>query len=182
MNGRLFLLRVYLPTIVRRSILRELIEATARAFGRECPPTGGLSAAEMNDLAVDLSSAWADDAIARQEDLGALQRRMFAEAAALGRRARERLRVGSEREGLQAARLIYRAIGIDLRPGAGGEVRVPRCAFARRYRPAACRLMSAMDSGLISGLTGADGLVFTARLTEGAPACRASIRLAGDMP
>jgi hypothetical protein len=35
--------------------------------------------------------------------------------------------------------------------------------------------MSAMDSGLIAGLTGAAGLVFTARITEGAPACRAVI-------
>lgn len=182
MNGRLLLLRMHLPAIVRRSVLRELIAATARAFGRECPPMSDLSADELQDLAVDLSGAWADDAIDGREDLSAVQRRLFAEATALGRRARDRLRVRSAREGLQAARLIYRAIGIDFRPGAGGDVLVSSCRFARRYRPAVCGLMSSMDSGLISGLTDADRLRFTARLTEGAPACRARLLHVGGEP
>jgi hypothetical protein len=36
-----------------------------------------------------------------------------------------------------------------------------------------------MDSGLIAGLTGAAGLRFTQRITEGAPACRALVVHAG---
>jgi hypothetical protein len=32
-----------------------------------------------------------------------------------------------------------------------------------------------MDSGLIAGLTGAAGIRFTDRITEGAPACRAVV-------
>lgn len=175
MNGRLLLLRMHVPAVVRRSILRELVAAMARGFGHDGPSTSGLSAAELTEIAVDLSSTWADDAIEAQEDLTALRRRLFAEAEVLGRRARERLRVRSDTDGLEAVRLIYRAIGIDLRPRAWGDVVVARCAFATRYRPATCRLMSSMDSGLIAGLTGADGLRFTARLTEGAPACRARI-------
>ena len=175
MNGRLLLLRVYMPAIVRQSILRDLLAAMARAFERDRPSTTGLSAVELNELIVDLSSTWAEDAIAGR-DLEPLEQRLFAEAAALGRRARGRLRIRSDVEGLEAARLIYRAIGIDLAwSGADGHIVVPRCAFATRYRPATCLLMSSMDSGLIAGLTGAEGLRFTARLTEGAPACRARI-------
>ena len=42
--------------------------------------------------------------------------------------------------------------------------------------------MSSMDSGLIAGLTGARGLRFTERITEGAAACRAFVLHAGGAP
>ena len=69
MNGRLLLLRVYMPAIVRRSILRELLGATARAFERDLPSTTGLSTIELNALVVDLSSAWAEYSIDGRADL-----------------------------------------------------------------------------------------------------------------
>ena len=179
MNARLFFLRTHLPAAVRRSILRELLTAMSSAFDRTCPPTAGLSVTALNDLVVERSRTWADEALETSWDLAPLQRRLFAEAEALGRRTRHRLRIRSETDGLVAARVIYRAIGIDLRPRPHGEVVVPRCVFAGAYRPAVCRLMSSMDSGLIAGLTGAAGLRFIARLTEGAALCRARILHAG---
>ena len=182
MNARLLLLRAHLPDAVRRSILRELLTAMSSAFDRTCPPTAGLSAHALNDLVVERSRTWADESIETEVDLAPLERRLFSEAWALGRRARHRLMIRSERDGLLAARVIYRAIGIDFRSRSHGEVVVPRCGFARTYHPAVCRLMSSMDSGLISGLTGADGVRFTARLTEGATMCRARILHTGGKP
>lgn len=175
MNIRLTLLRLHLPEALRRSVLRELITTTARAFGRTPPRTAGVPARTLSAVAVERSNAWAREAIAAGTDLRGIQAHLFSEASTLGARARRRLRVGGEAEGLAAARLVYRAIGIDLRPGCAGDVVVPRCAFAGAYSPEVCRLMSAMDSGLIAGLTGAEGMRFTARLTEGAPACRALV-------
>ena len=102
-------------------------------------------------------------------------------AFALGRRARRRLGVRSEEEGLAAASVLYDAIGIEFSSRHGGSVLVPRCAFAGAYGPDVCRLMSAMDSGLIAGLTGSAGLRFTQRLTEGAVACRASVVHSGGV-
>jgi hypothetical protein len=113
-------------------------------------------------------------------DLGRVEHRLFYEACVLGRLARDRLGVQSELEGLAAARVFYRAIGIDFRPNRTGDVVVARCAFARAYGPDVCRLMSSMDSGLIAGLTGRGGLRFTERITEGAAACRALVFAAGD--
>ena len=182
MNARLLLLRAHLPGIVRRSILRELLTAMATAFQRDGPPTAGLSAEALNDLVVQRSSAWADEAIATQQDLAPLEQRLFSEAEVLGRRARDRLRIRSETDGLVAAGVIYRAIGIDLRSRSHGGIEVSSCAFARVYHPAVCRLLSSMDSGLIAGLTGADGLLFTSRLTEGAPTCRAYLLHSGGVP
>lgn len=175
MNARLLLVRLHLPASIRRSILRELIAAMARAFEREMPPTMGLSSAELMSLAVESSRAWAEDAIREAPDLGRLERRLFYEAAGLGRQARVRLRINTEMDGMAAARVIYRAIGIDFRSRRSPEVLISRCAFARAYGPDVCRLMSSMDSGLIVGLTGALGMRFTQRLTDAAPACRAVI-------
>jgi hypothetical protein len=174
-NIRVLLLRLHVPGTIRRSVLRDLIAATARAFERDSPDTAELTEPELMACAAGLSRTWANDAIRSGADLARIERRMVSEASELGRRARSRLRVTSEADGLAAARIIYRAIGIDFRPRGTGEVVVPRCAFARVYGPGECRLMSSMDSGLIAGLTGAGGLRFTERITEGAAACRALV-------
>lgn len=175
MNVRLVLLRLHLPGFVRRSIIRDLIAAAARAFWQDPPPTSNLRSRELVTLAIDRSRMWADDAIRTRADLDRIKQRMFLETFEMGRRARRRLRVETEAEGLAAARIIYRAIGIDFRPRGYGHIEVPRCAFARAYGANVCRLMSSMDSGLIAGLTDADGLHFTERITEGAAACRALV-------
>jgi hypothetical protein len=175
MNARLSLLRWHLPAMIRRAVLRELIRAMSEAFDRACPPTRGRSADELLATAVEVSSRWTRDAFDGGTDLHAIERRLFSEGFALGRRAKRRLGATTEREGLAAASVLYRAIGIDFRPGTDGQVVVPRCAFAAAYGSDACALMSAMDSGLIAGLTDAAGLRFTDRLTEGAPVCRAVV-------
>jgi hypothetical protein len=182
MNTRLLLLRLHIPASIRRSILRDLIGATARAFEREPPDTARLTGPELMAIAIERSRSWAEEAIRTGEDLDRLHRRMFFETFELGRRSRRRLRLTSEAEGIAAARIIYDAIGIDFRHRGSGHIEVPRCAFARAYGPEVCRLMSSMDSGLIAGLTGADGLSFTERITEGATACRALVLHGGGRP
>lgn len=175
MSVRLALLRFHLPVPVRRAILRELLAAVAGAFERPCPRMSGLSAEELLACAIDASHRWSEDALRGDADRSEIRGRLFSEAFALGRRAKRRLGIRTEKEGLAAAGVLYGAIGIEFRSACGGSVVVPRCAFAAAYGPEVCRLMSAMDSGLIAGLTGSAGLRFTQRLTEGAPACRASV-------
>jgi hypothetical protein len=181
MSVRLTLLRLHLPALVRRAILRELIAAIARAFERPCPPTSGLSSEELLACAIDVSHRWSEDALGGAAH-SEVEERLFSEAFALGLRAKRRLRIETEEEGLSAAGVLYEAIGVELRAGRAGAIVVPRCAFARTYGPGVCELMSAMDSGLIAGLTGAAGLRFIERLTEGAPACRAVVLHAGGVP
>jgi hypothetical protein len=182
MSVRLALLRLHLPALVRRAILRELISAIARAFERPCPPTSGLPAEELLVCAIDASHRWSEEALAGAADRSEVEERLFSEAFALGRRVKRRLRIETEEEGLLAAGVLYEAIGVELRAGRAGAIVVPRCAFAHAYGPGVCGLMSAMDSGLIAGLTGAAGLRFTERLTEGASACRAVVLHTGGVP
>ncbi|MGH2640173.1 MAG: hypothetical protein ACRDGO_00580 [Actinomycetota bacterium] len=182
MSVRLALLRFHVPALVRRTILRELVAAIARGFERPCPAMKGLSGDELLACAIDVSHRWSEDALGGTADRSEVEGRLFSEAWALGRRAKRRLRVRTEEEGLAAAGVLYEAIGIEFRTGRAGAIVVPRCAFARVYGPGVCELMSAVDSGLIAGLTGAAGLRFTERLTEGAPACRALVLHTGVVP
>jgi hypothetical protein len=77
---------------------------------------------------------------------------------------------------MRALRLIYRAIGIDLDTDlAAGEVTVRRCAFSGVYTPEVCAFVSALDAGIVHGISGNVTAVFTHRLTEGAPNCRARL-------
>ena len=179
MNLRLLLLRLHVPASVRRAVLRDLIAATARAFERHPPDTARLTEPGLMAHLIECSRAWAEEAIRTGADLDRLDRRMFREASTLGRRARRRLHVSSEAEGLAAARIVYGVIGIDFRPRGTREVSIPTCAFACAYVPDVCRLMSSMDSGLIAGLTGARGLRFTERITEGAATCHALVLHSG---
>ena len=179
MNLRLLLLRQHVPASVRRAVLRDLIAATARAFERRPPDTAGSSEPELTAHMIECSRSWAEEALRTGADLDRLDRRMFREASRLGRHARRRLHVSSEADGLAAAQILYGSIGIDFRPRGTREVSIPRCAFACAYVPDVCRLMSSMDSGLIAGLTGARGLRFTERITEGAAACHALVLHAG---
>ena len=61
-----------------------------------------------------------------------------------------------------------------------GEITISRCYFSSFYSPEVCRVMSAMDRGLLAGLAGGGELVFIQRITEGQPCCRARFALAGS--
>jgi hypothetical protein len=104
-----------------------------------------------------------------------VSRRMWENAYALGASLRRRLGVRTRTDALRAARVAYRMIDIDLRADEHGDVMVDRCAFAGRYSPRVCGLMSSLDAGLIAGLTDGGSLAFSERITEGRPRCLARI-------
>jgi hypothetical protein len=77
---------------------------------------------------------------------------------------------------MAAARMVYGLLDIDLRGTRDGRITVRRCAFSDVYSAEICRLISALDAGLLAGLSGGDRLEFTQRITEGAPCCLARLR------
>lgn len=158
----------------RRELLR-LFARTAAAFGRPLPP--GLPRGSRGLLAAyaRFSRDEAEAALAGGQDLAALERRLFRAALGLGAGYRLRLGVRSFREAMAAARLIYGGLGIDFRGGADGTVEIRRCRFASVYTPGVCALVSALDRGLLAGLTGGGELQFRQRLSAGAAACRAIV-------
>jgi ferredoxin len=179
-KSRLLLMRLYVPSVVRRRGLEDLFGCTATAFGQSKPPARRQSArVRLGDFARS-SRDWAEAALAKGEDLQGIDDRLFRSALQLGRVYRERLGIGSLAEAFAAARVIYRCLGIDLTGDPRtGRIVVRRCAFSRCYSACVCGVISALDRGLLGGLAGGGELQWSRRITEGHGCCRAHLRVAG---
>ncbi len=181
MNLRLAAAKVYTPRRLRIRRLRELYELTAEAFDRPVPDIRRCRVSGLLDsyarFTLDAASAWVcagkPATVAER-----LREAGFKFGAGLGRE----LGVRSRSEVMEAARLLYRFIGIDFQGGADGRVVIGRCFFAGFYSPEACLLMSALDDGVVSGLAGGGSLVFTGRITQGGPVCEAKFVFPENTP
>jgi hypothetical protein len=176
---RLRALELHVPGWVARPALRRLFEVTASAFGRDPKDVRGLGHPALLERYASFTAAAAQEALAEGSCPDALSGRMWRSAYGLGVSVRRSLGVRSCEEALRAARIAYRMIGIDLRVDMRGDLVVERCAFAARYSPEVCRVMSSLDAGLIAGLTEGGRLTFTERITEGGPRCLAQIAWGG---
>jgi hypothetical protein len=193
MSLRLAMVRRLPDRVVGPLAIGRLGRATAAAFGTTASRR---PAAVSSDRLAEYARFTAAEA-GRHAGDGAVAERLFQNAAALGRLARRGLRVRSPEEALDALTFLYRCIGIEIdgrggrgsRPGgapvgaAGApreagviDLRVTRCFFSTYYCEDTCRLMSAMDAGIVAGLFDGASLEFSQRLTDGSPCCRAVIR------
>jgi hypothetical protein len=172
---RLAAARMMLVSGARRREIGRLFAATAAAFRRPVSPSRARRAKGLLAEYALFTREHAERALDGGEDLQALEGRLFEAALELGSGYRLRLGVRGFADAMAAARLVYGGLGIDFRGGRDGNVEVRRCAFAAVYTPRVCALISALDRGLIAGLTGGGEIEFRQRLTEGAPACRACV-------
>jgi hypothetical protein len=173
MSLRLTLAERHLPEKVRLRALDELAAAICGPLGCAPPKWNAQPfAARLDEFArITAERAAAIEAAGRMEPVAADLR---SAAERLGARIRRQLDVRSHEDALRALVVLYRQIGIDFRPH-GTDVEIPCCFFSSVYTPAACRLMSAVDEGLAAGVTAGGHLSFRERVTEGAPACRATL-------
>jgi predicted ArsR family transcriptional regulator len=176
MSLALRLLDGHVPAVVRRAALRALFATTAAGFGCPLPPLDGLDADALLHRYAQFTRDQAEAALRDRRDLPALQDRLERGARARGARLRAGLRLRTTEDAMAAARMVYGLLDIDLRGNERGEITVRRCPFSEVYSAEVCRLVGALDSGLLAGLSGADRLKFTQRITEGAPACLARLR------
>jgi predicted ArsR family transcriptional regulator len=168
------LMRLPLPDAMKSRALSELVTVTAEAFGSPPPDLRGLSyGARLRSYA----RFTRDEALRclREGDAEHVRERLHENARRLGTQLRRRLGVTRIDEVIEAARLLYRVIDIDLAPAADGAIIIQRCPFADVYTADVCRLISALDAGLFDGLSDGAQLEFTARMTEGCDACRAQL-------
>lgn len=181
MNLRLTLFRACPRRLVRGGILRALCAATAAAMGREPPRSTGLGYPERLRAYAEFTAAGAREALER-DGAAALRDRLRARAYDLGLGLRRRLHLLATSDAMAAARVLYGAIGIDFEGDAQGRITVRSCYFSRSYTPEVCRLISALDEGLLAGLSGGGRLTFRRRITEGAEHCRACLSRAAGPP
>lgn len=195
MSVRLFLVERWMPRVWRRWMFSALVRTTAGAFDVAPPDIRGLSM----DEAVAVFARFTRREVERVQGLsgpvcpaggGAMtascsagaadgngpRHRLYLGARRMGTAARRAAGIRTRGEATRALRLLYAAIGIDLDADPrSGELTVSRCAFSGTYTPEVCAFISALDAGLADGITGGAALAFTARMTEGAPCCRARL-------
>lgn len=182
MNLRLAMFRAWPRWPLRSRILRTLCDATAAALDCESPCFGGLSYPERMRAYATFTASGARDALQRERDVAILQSRLRRHGRELGLGLRDRLGVVDVGEAMAVARVAYGTIGIDFAGDARGRITIRRCYFSRFYTPDVCRLISALDEGVLAGLAGDGRLTFQERITEGAGSCRACFTLAGARP
>jgi len=164
-----------LPMVLRRVLLGKLFRATAAAFQCRPPSLAGLAASEALARYASFTAEHAQAAILNGADLPALRSRLYGRAFALGRCCGRAMGVRTVEQAMAAGRALYRTLEIDFLGDARGCLVINRCFFAQWYTADVCRVMSAMDHGVLAGLLGGGELVFHERITEGAPCCRARL-------
>jgi hypothetical protein len=176
MSLALRLLDGRVPAVARRVALRSLFATTAAGFGCPVPPLKGLDAHALLRRYALFTRDQAEAALRDGRDLAALHDRLERGARALGGRLRAGLRLRTSEDAMAAAQMVYGLLDIDLRGTRDGEITVRRCPFSEVYSAEVCRLVGALDSGVLAGLSGGDRLEFTQRITEGAPCCLARLQ------
>ena len=161
------------PAWARKAEVAVIMGVFAKAFSVDPPALGPLSADEALAAFREFTAACMEAALVDEKVATAYRERLGAGGLSLGMQLRSALNV-SDGSAFPFAQLLYRGIGIELSRDEMGGLRFCPCSFAQRYSPQCCWFMSAFDEGFLRGLLRVDAhLVFSCRLTEGAPCCRA---------
>jgi hypothetical protein len=177
MNILLKMLPHNLPAFIREEILAELFEATADAFECPVPAHDHLSYADCLRTYALFTREQAEKALQSGRDVPAIKIRLYQNAYPLGGKLRKWFAVDTMEEVMELGQILYGAIGVEIQGDTQGDVTVKRCYFSQFYSGQVCDLISALDDGVFSGLSGGGRLAFSERLTEGRECCRAKLQL-----
>jgi hypothetical protein len=177
MNILLKILPRNLPAFIRKEILAELFEATADAFECPVPAHDHLSYDACLRTYALFTREQAEKALQAGRDIPAIKTQLYQNAYPLSAKLRKWFGVDSMEEMMELGQILYRAIGVEIQGNTQGNVTVKRCYFSQFYSGAVCDLISALDDGVFSGLSGGGRLAFSQRLTEGWECCRAKLQL-----
>jgi hypothetical protein len=177
MNILLKLLPHDLPDFIRRKILMGLFEASADAFECPLPMIDGLTYDEQMRSYALFTREQAENALRDGLDIAALKARLYQKAFPLGARIRKWLGIDKVEEVMELGQILYRAIGVAMQGDASGNITVHSCYFSQYYTGPVCELISALDDGVFSGLSGGGRLEFCQRLTEAKAFCFAKLTL-----
>lgn len=167
------------------SLLEEHAPESLREIRRmeEAPEAGGLEQRRAAMAAAQNARVEAlVVALGRDEAVRLGRSSLYEVGVGLGREVRRRLGVGDNpRDLVRAARVLYRVLGIrfgvEWEGGGRAVLLVDRCALADSYSEEACLVLSAVDEGVVKGLSPRVGMYFEERIAAGAPRCVACINV-----
>ena len=153
--------------LFQRIDLQVLLYLTAKAFSIPAKNILFLP----HEKALETYALFTRDAMARPTE----RERIYNLSHSLGEKIR---RISGLKDTCDLDRLIfylYKNLDITMEGDFANGVKIPHCYFSERYSPPQCAIMSAMDSGIVTGIHGGSELTFQQRLTEGHPFCLAFI-------
>jgi hypothetical protein len=177
MSFRLFIAERYIPRFIIKRELRNLFRLTASAFARNNPSLNGLSFDDCLTEFALFTKTSVDQSINRDQEIAAIEDRLFQQAYEYGNLWRGRFGIASMEDVMRGARILYRAIGIEFRGTDHGAIEIRECFFSQYYSPATCRVISSMDAGIMAGLSDGKLLSFSQRITEGFDSCKAQLSM-----
>ena len=109
---------------------------------------------------------------------------MFKAGYEMGCEATKRLGVGKNiKDSIVAAKILYKVLGINFTVEKHDKnifLRIKSCALANQYSLETCKIMSAVDEGVLTGLNNNMSMKFLKMITEGAKECTACITVKID--
>ena len=177
----IFLLRIlaaFAPSALKKREMQNLFRISASAFGCAVPSIAALSFRQCLPEYARFTRSEAMKLCSPGGDAEGARERLFEGGRTLGERIRRFFLIATTEEAISAMRVLYRAIGIRAR-SEGSAMTVRHCYFSSSYAPETCGLLSALDDGIFTGLSGGGRLRFVRRLTEGYACCRAEVIPAG---
>jgi hypothetical protein len=173
MNVLIQILKTFSPDFFKKRVLKELFIITARAFDREIPSLEGLShQAGLRQYAL-FTRAAVEEYTRLQQDLPGIRIRLYDQAYRLGHQLRNQFRIKTDGQVMAMGRILYEVLGIEFQDAGQGRIAIHKCFFSEYYTGPICQLISALDEGVLSGLSGGGRLDFSQRLTEGKECCQA---------
>lgn len=175
MSVQLAILPHHLPAFTREEILAELFRATEDGFAFPAPTFANHPYEERLRTYALFTSEQAERVLRSRRNKEVIKSRLFQKAYPLGAKLRQWFDVHTIEEAMELAQILYRAIGVEIAGDAQGSITVSRCYFSQFYSVPVCDLISALDDGILSGLSGGGRLIFSERITEGCPCCKARL-------
>jgi len=164
--------KLWLPERLKRRGLSALWRVTAEGFAVPRPRLPNGSWDTCREAYARFTAEEASKVLGRDHET-VVRNRLFHGAFQLGAELRRLTCLRTITDALSLARVLYRAIGIELHAVNARTIKISRCYFSTYYSHETCRLISALDQGFIAGLSDGNILEFRQRITEGAPCCRA---------
>jgi hypothetical protein len=164
--------KIYVPQFIQKRKLEILFNATANAFQVTSPSTGGLSYNNCLKLYAQFTQEQALKSIQQGNELN-VRSRLFQNAYQIGQRFKADFTINTIEDVMRMGTLIYKLLKIEFEGEPRGNIVIKRCFFSAYYSSNVCRLISSLDEGLLTGLSGGGKLNFSQRITEGNECCRA---------
>jgi hypothetical protein len=177
MNLRLFIMAHFLPDFIVKKKLLDLIKLTAQAFNMDPP---GLSHCSLNKMVEQYArfTRTAADMTLQQtpEQRQLIKEKLYQNARQFGDNMRKLLHPTNMDEVMTGGALLYKMLRIEFEGDNNGEIVIRRCFFSSYYTSPTCKLISAIDAGVMAGLSDGGIMTFSRRITEGQRCCRAHLR------